>query len=95
MKNHSMLRIFAHATKKKMQKPVIQEQTSEATALKENALDKEITDEKVAAAIMALHFHFEELNYAESEVITIIEPLSVGYSPWSQKHLVMKKVQRK
>ena len=84
-----MLKMFSPKRKGKMQNPAV----LKTTEPKEN-ISEEITDEKIAAAIMALHFHFEELNYVESEVITIIQPLSVRYSPWSQKHLAMKKIQR-
>jgi Na+-transporting methylmalonyl-CoA/oxaloacetate decarboxylase gamma subunit len=50
--------------------------------------------EELAAMITALHFYFNEYRDEESEIVTIDMP-SARYSPWSQKSLVMKRVQRR
>lgn len=51
-------------------------------------------NEDIAAIGMALHLYLNEYRDEESEIITIDMP-SAHYSPWAQKHLVMKKVVRK
>jgi len=50
--------------------------------------------EDIAAISMALHLFLNENRDEESEIITIDMP-SAHYSPWAQKHLVMKRVVRK
>ena len=52
------------------------------------------TGEELAAITMALHLFFNSQHDEESEVITIDMP-SKHYSPWSQKSLVMKRVERR
>ena len=53
-----------------------------------------LKDEDLAAIGMALQLHLNNMHDVESEVITIDIP-SAYYSPWAQKHLVMKRVVRK
>jgi len=77
-------KIFAH--KKKA--------ISETTSPDEKTMTENFIGEEIAAAVMALHLYFNNVRDTESEVITIETP-SAHYSPWSQKHLVMKRVQRK
>jgi len=55
---------------------------------------EELNNEKVAAITMALHLYLNAYRDEESEVITIDMP-SAHYSPWAQKHLVMKRVARR
>jgi hypothetical protein len=43
---------------------------------------------------MAMHYYLNAYRDEESEVITIDMP-SARYSPWAQKNLVMKRVERK
>jgi len=50
--------------------------------------------EELAAMIMALHLYLNEYRDEESEIVTIDMP-SARYSPWAQKNLVMKRVQRR
>jgi Na+-transporting methylmalonyl-CoA/oxaloacetate decarboxylase gamma subunit len=50
--------------------------------------------EELAAMTMALHLYLNEYRDEESEIITIDMP-SARYSPWAQKELVMKRVQRR
>jgi len=55
---------------------------------------RDILNEEIAAVATALHLYFNDVHDIESEIITIETP-SARYSPWAQKHLVMKKIQRK
>jgi hypothetical protein len=41
-----------------------------------------------------LHLYLNEYRDEESEIVTIDMP-SARYSPWAQKELVMKRVQRR
>ena len=50
--------------------------------------------EELASMIMALHLYMNEYRDEESEIVTIDMP-SARYSPWAQKNLVMKRVQRR
>jgi len=65
---------------------------AEIEVKKENI--NELSSEKVAAITMALHLYLNAYRDEESEVITIDMP-SAHYSPWAQKHLVMKRVVRR
>ena len=73
--------------------PSVENETEvEVELKKENS--NELSNEKVAAITMALHLYLNAYRDEESEVITIDMP-SAHYSPWAQKHLVMKRVARR
>jgi hypothetical protein len=86
-----IVKVFALTGRKKMQK---QKTVKQETVIQQSTFDEDITSEEIAAAIMALHLYVKEPHDPESEVITIETP-SAHYSPWGQKHLVIKRVQRK
>lgn len=88
-----MLKIFARVNRKKISKPE-PKSTSSDTAVKVNPSINELSSEEMAAIGMALHLYYNNLHDTESEIITIEMP-SAHYSPWAQKHLVMKPVKRK
>jgi len=50
--------------------------------------------EELAAIAMALHIYLNANRDEESEIITIEMP-ATRYSPWAQKNLVMKRVERR
>lgn len=50
--------------------------------------------EEIAAIATALYLHLDTAHDEESEVITI-EMQNATYSPWAQKHLTIKRVQRR
>ncbi len=94
-----MLKIFGKVSKAKSRKAA--EATAQTAAAADTAAlvveeeeQESITGEEVAAISMALHLYFNGMHDEESEVITIVNP-SAHYSPWSQKELTMKRVQRK
>ncbi|MEG2070166.1 MAG: OadG family transporter subunit [Bacteroidales bacterium] len=88
-----MLKIFGYVSIRSKAKKAAQVQA--ATPVEKNEIDNEdLNGEELAAITMALHLHFNSLHDEESEVITIETP-SAHYSPWSQKSLIMKRVQRK
>lgn len=91
-----MIKLFAKGARKKVVKTVEnKELASEETTEKRVKNDGDIlTSEEVAAIGMALHLYYNNLHDTESEIITIETP-SAHYSPWAQKHLVIKQVQRK
>lgn len=61
---------------------------------KEPQITESTTGEEIAAISMAVHLYLNSSHDEESEIITI-EPPVIRYSPWSQKHLIMKRVHRK
>ena len=92
-----MLKVFGKVSRAKSRKtadPVAQTSGATAVAPAEEVEEEGITGEEVAAISMALHLYFNGMHDEESEVITIVNP-SAHYSPWSQKELTMKRVQRK
>lgn len=92
-----MLKLFAHWTKFTEKRKVVEKEPKNstiATGLEEQTVMEAITGEEMAAVCLAVHLHLHSFHDEESEVITIEPPL-IRYSPWSQKHLVMKRVQHK
>ena len=92
-----MLKIFgkvSRAKSKKVTEAPAQVENAPVADVAEDLEEEDITGEEVAAISMALHLYFNSLHDEESEVITIVNP-SAHYSPWSQKELTMKRVQRK
>ena len=85
-----MLKIFGKWANEKILNPFAQEDIKN----EKKEASNELTDEKIAAITMAMHYYFNSYRDEESEVITIDMP-SAHYSPWAQKNLVMKKVVRK
>lgn len=99
-----MLKIFGKVSKKKEKaeqpakatkktntpKADANEEIAAATAVA-LALSEGVPEEEIAAIAMALHLHLNSMHDEESEIITI----DAQYSPWSQKNLTMKRVQRK
>lgn len=61
---------------------------------KEPQITESTTGEEIAAISLAVHLYLNSSHDEESEIITI-EPPVIRYSPWSQKHLIMKRVHRK
>ncbi|MDR3046499.1 MAG: OadG family protein [Bacteroidales bacterium] len=59
-----------------------------------NVEEEDITGEESAALSLALHLYFTNQHEKESGIITI-DSSSAHFSPWSQKHLVLKQVNRK
>jgi len=51
-------------------------------------------NEELAAITLALHAHLNANRDEESEIITIEMP-AARYSPWAQKNLIMKRVERR
>jgi len=49
-----------------------------------------LSGEELAAITMTLHLHLKTKHDKESEIITIEMP-SAHYSPWAQKHLILRK----
>lgn len=87
-----MLKIFGHISTRKTQKAVQEQIPTVAPAAKEEV--QGATGEEIAAIAMALHLFFNSQHDEESEIITI-ESQSKHYSPWAQKNLVMKRVQKR
>ena len=95
-----LLKLFAKTTninfqfgKKRAQK-VIEGTTpikGEATKTKVPKLD---SSEELAVIAMALRLHLTTFHDVESEIITI-DTSSAHYSPWSQKHLLLRRNPRK
>lgn len=88
-----LLKLFGRMSRKKTTKPVVAAEPIKSQE-KIPVQDERITSEEVAAITMAMHLHFNDMHDTESEVITIETP-SAHYSPWSQKHLVIKQVTRR
>lgn len=88
-----MLKLFGRMSRKKTTKPAVAAESVKSQE-KIPVQDEQITSEEVAAITMAMHLHFNDMHDTESEVITIETP-SAHYSPWSQKHLVIKQVTRR
>lgn len=96
-----MLKIFGKINRK-MQKSAAEtaaaQTTTPATTANAPAVskndDETITGQEIAAIATALHLHLNSFHDEESEIITI-ETQSAVYSPWSQKHLTIKRVQRR
>jgi Na+-transporting methylmalonyl-CoA/oxaloacetate decarboxylase gamma subunit len=55
--------------------------------------DEDVTGEELAAIAAALRLHFGAQHDVESEIITLDAPVA-PYSPWAQKHLTFKRVNR-
>ncbi len=89
-----MIKLFARMNRKKIQKPASNEEVVKTAEPHAKTFDSDITSEEIAAAMMALHLYLDTNHDSESEIITIESP-SAHYSPWSQKQLSFKKVQRK
>lgn len=93
-----MLKIFGHyankAEKKNKAAQASATPVATATATNDTKEDESATGEEIAAVAMALHLFLNSQHDEESEIITIDNP-SKPYSPWSQKNLVMKRVQRR
>lgn len=99
-----MLKLFGHFSRKSAkpkeakkepkkankQKADANEEIAAATAVA-LALEDGASDEEIAAIATAIHLHLNSLHDEESEIITI----DAQYTPWSQKNLTMKRVQRK
>lgn len=89
-----MLKIFGYVSRKKSTKKAIETNTIEVSESTTVANKESITGEEVAAISLALHYHLNSFHDEESEIITIENP-SARYSPWSQKHLTIRRVERR
>ena len=92
-----MLKIFGYAATRRDRKAKKEQVASSAAATSATdmaANEVGPTGEELAAITMALHMYLNSMHDEESEVITIDMP-SKHYSPWSQKNLVMKRVERR
>lgn len=93
----AMLKIFGKWNKKTEKRKAEKKKEQVITAKSESVESKVIesaTGEELAAISLAVHLYLNSSHDEESEIITI-EPPVIRYSPWSQKHLIMKRVQRK
>lgn len=91
-----MLKVFGLVNRKK-QKTAAKAAAPAPVAAAAPAADKKeesITGQEIAAIATALHLHLNSFHDEESEVITI-ETQDAVYSPWAQKHLTIKRVQRR
>lgn len=93
-----MLKLFGHISMRKNRKATESNTAAAPAAVTANVDDKNGDEgpsgEELAAITMALHLHITGQHDEESEIITIESP-SAHYSPWSQKSLVMKRVNRR
>lgn len=92
-----MLKVFGIVNRRRQKKNAATQQTAATTAPVAPEPDKDeesITGQEIAAIATALHLHLNSFHDEESEIITI-ETQSAVYSPWSQKHLTIKRVQRR
>lgn len=92
-----MLKVFGIVNRRRQKKNAATQQTTATTAPIAPEPDKDeesITGQEIAAIATALHLHLNSFHDEESEIITI-ETQSAVYSPWSQKHLTIKRVQRR
>ena len=92
-----MLKVFGIVNRRRQKKNAATQQTAATTAPVAPDPDKDeesITGQEIAAIATALHLHLNSFHDEESEIITI-ETQSAVYSPWSQKHLTIKRVQRR
>ena len=90
-----MLKLFGYtATRKDRKAKKEQVAATPSTAAESESESDGPTGEELAAITMALHLFFNSQHDEESEVITIDMP-SKHYSPWAQKSLVMKRVERR
>lgn len=87
------LKLFGRLNREKAPKKTAVANEGTDTVVK-SAAKEGLNGEELAAITMALHLHIGGLHDVESEIITIETP-SAHYSPWAQKHLVVKTVQRK
>ena len=88
-----MLKLFAKMNRKKAGKSATEERVPNVQPIAQKS-DDDLNSEELAAIAVALHLHFNNLHDIESEIITIDAP-SAHYSPWAQKHLLIKQIQRK
>lgn len=79
------------STKKKLK--IEEAKSNEVTLKAPKASGTEETGEICAAIAMALHLYASQYHDEESEIITINKTIR-PYSPWSQKHLILKRKQR-
>ncbi len=95
---YCMLKIFGaisrRAEQKAKQNVMTEPQKAASADESKPATEEAISGEVVAAIAVALNMDLDSYHDEESEIITIDMP-SAHYSPWSQKHLVMKTVQRR
>ena len=93
-----ILKLFARFSNK--QTPRLKLHSAQKKAKKEeikvDSTTNEILDngEALAAASLALHYYLNSAHDKESEVITIETP-SAHFSPWSQKHLMVKRTPKR
>jgi len=96
----AMLKAFGIWNRKVEKRKTARKKEQIITAKSESLESKELTTvesatgEELAAISLAVHLYLNSSHDEESEIITI-EPPVIRYSPWSQKHLIMKRVQRK
>ena len=89
-----IMKLFSRMNRKTILKPIIKKTIHQNEKPENEEIEEDITSEEIAAAMMALHLYLTDVHDTESEIITIETP-SAHYSPWAQKHLIIKKVQRK
>ena len=87
LSNKQSPRLKLRSAKKKQKESEETKMELETTELVENA-------EALAAASLALHYYLNSAHDEESEVITIETP-SAHFSPWSQKHLMVKRTPKR
>ena len=85
--NKQAPRLKLRSAQKKHKDDVPVKVVKDSTELVENA-------EALAAASLALHYYLNSAHDEESEVITIETP-SAHFSPWSQKHLMVKRTPKR
>ncbi len=92
-----MLKLFARWAAFTEKRKLIRKESKNSTVepiLEEETVIEAITGEEIASICLAVHLYLNSFHDEESEIITI-EPPQIRYSPWSQKHLVMKGIRRK
>lgn len=88
LSNKQAPRLKLHSAQKKAKKTEEEKKPEQ----KENEIIE--NGEALAAASMALHYYLNSVHDHESEVITIETP-SAHFSPWSQKHLMVKRTPKR
>ncbi|MDR1758768.1 MAG: OadG family protein [Bacteroidales bacterium] len=92
-----ILKLFSRLSKKKKNKKTLISEETGAPMQGENSsvedIDDDINGEVISAIAAAIHLHYTCQHDAESEIITI-EQNESRYSPWAQKFLVIKKINR-
>ncbi|MCQ2285352.1 MAG: OadG family protein [Bacteroidales bacterium] len=90
-----MLKIFGKVSSRQGKKtaPAVAQVAPVMAEVKETKTE-DLQAEHIAAIAMALHLHMNSMHDEESEILTFADS-PAQYSPWAQRELTMKRVQRK